>query len=387
MIFPVLRESLSTKAGYAVVLMLAAWIGVTSSIVQGTALGFTGLLDVKHSQSCVAGQAMAGVLASFIRILTKSAMSDAASNQSGLVYYILGGVVNILCAVLFLLALRTSFVQHSLREYFVRWYQQELERMKIYGPLRSLSFMSTGDTEKGKEPTANNERDTPILFLRNNTSGRKYNRGLKKKNGSTYAPLKDDHERELAEIDVAYDEERDLDHNGRPFGYSHDKDYYDTDEHEFHYENTQDYDNEGESDNGNDSQNNNDNSNGNNNDNDNNNNNNNNNNNDNEHAHASTNTNAHAHENEYESDNEHELEMENNSPKNHHSHKSTVKQDKPNSERKQRFGVDTSLESTRMSQSVSIPRPIDANQTSQNKSSVSRKVIVYVYMYAVFFIF
>ncbi|ETO11959.1 hypothetical protein RFI_25419 [Reticulomyxa filosa] len=129
MAFPVLCQSLSEMGGYIVTLALAVWIGMTSSIIQGTALGFTALLQPKYAQVCVSGQALAGIIACVIRIITKAAMSGSTKkiNQGGLVYYIIGGVVSLVCAVLFVIAFRTAFVQHRLSEYFVRWYRQQLK--------------------------------------------------------------------------------------------------------------------------------------------------------------------------------------------------------------------------------------------------------------------
>ena len=120
-------EGLGGVTAYALMMVFCGFCGFVSAVFQGTSLGFTGQLPVSYVQACYSGQAVAGIIACIIRIITKAAVKSTVSG--GRVYYIIGAAFNIFSLIMFLVAMRTPFVQHNLQGYFVRLYARQMKRL------------------------------------------------------------------------------------------------------------------------------------------------------------------------------------------------------------------------------------------------------------------
>jgi hypothetical protein len=88
-------------------------IGLGTAVLQSSLFGFASQYPPIYNQSLMAGQGVAGILASVLRIITKGSMNDDLTG-SALVYFALVTVVMTACIVCYILMLRMPFTKRIL---------------------------------------------------------------------------------------------------------------------------------------------------------------------------------------------------------------------------------------------------------------------------------
>ena len=117
-LLPIFVHDLSETQSFWIVLAISSFIGITTAILQSSIIGFCNFLPSSYIQISFGGQAMSGITACVIRIITKfyDIYGGISAEQSGLIYFITGSVFDIICAISFLYVFRSIFTQYWLKK-------------------------------------------------------------------------------------------------------------------------------------------------------------------------------------------------------------------------------------------------------------------------------
>jgi len=109
----------SVSSGLVTVLIVVGVTGAMMTMNQCGIYGFAGLLPEIYTQGMMTGQAVAGVTVSLTRILTKYFYSSTVSGieVGGRLFFIIGGVWMLMCAIGFAAIMRGSFTKHYMKKY------------------------------------------------------------------------------------------------------------------------------------------------------------------------------------------------------------------------------------------------------------------------------
>lgn len=112
-------SALSDSLGLTTVLLTVGFIGVLMCMNQSGIYGFAGLLPEIYTQGVMTGQAVAGVTVSLTRILTKYFYpdNDEGIKTGGKLFFIVGTLWLLMCAVGFSVTTRGSFTKHYVKKY------------------------------------------------------------------------------------------------------------------------------------------------------------------------------------------------------------------------------------------------------------------------------
>nr|XP_054763324.1 equilibrative nucleoside transporter 4-like [Lytechinus pictus] len=105
-----LDSSLPKQFGYVVTLLAVAVTSFGCTIQQSSFYGYAGMLPKRFTQAVMVGESTAGVLTSLNRIITKLLVSNEKVNT--LIFFILSGIVLVLCLATHQVARRTQLVRH-----------------------------------------------------------------------------------------------------------------------------------------------------------------------------------------------------------------------------------------------------------------------------------
>lgn len=94
---------------FLLVLLLSAVCGLCGGAVQCAVTSFCNHMPSQYMKASISGQAMAGIAVCSIKIAIK-----ASPGISAKIYFVIAGVVNALCAVLFVGTMNTKLVKHHL---------------------------------------------------------------------------------------------------------------------------------------------------------------------------------------------------------------------------------------------------------------------------------
>ena len=86
---------------YLIFLFIVSIFGILTAIIQTALFGFAALFPPKYSQALQIGQAIAGVLICFLRILTKLVLPNNL-HGNGILYFTIGASILYLCGIAFL---------------------------------------------------------------------------------------------------------------------------------------------------------------------------------------------------------------------------------------------------------------------------------------------
>ena len=94
--------------------------GISSAILCTSLFSFAAMLPNTYLITAVSGQSFAGILSAIIRIANKAAFSTNATGtlRSGIGCYVVAGVLQLLAAVMFTIAVRSQFVQQYMWKYW-----------------------------------------------------------------------------------------------------------------------------------------------------------------------------------------------------------------------------------------------------------------------------
>jgi len=112
-------SAISGSTGLTSVLITVGFTGALMCMNQGGVYGFAGLLPEIYTQGVMTGQAVAGVTVSLTRILTKYfyPATDEGITTGGKVFFIVGALWLVMCAICFSIATRGSFTKHYVNKY------------------------------------------------------------------------------------------------------------------------------------------------------------------------------------------------------------------------------------------------------------------------------
>lgn len=88
--------------------------GVCCAVLQSSMFGFASQFPAAYNQALMAGQGIAGVGASFVRIIVKAGFAGHV-HESALFYFLLGCAIIVICTVAYVALLRMPFVHYHLR--------------------------------------------------------------------------------------------------------------------------------------------------------------------------------------------------------------------------------------------------------------------------------
>eukprot|EP01133_Synstelium_polycarpum_P009726 gene9726-11356_t len=100
-------------------LVLTFFSGCLSSLLFGSLLGLVALFPSEYTGAVMAGNGVAGVIASLLRIITKVSVPDTNQGlkKSGFLYFFLGGTLLLFCFASFLLLLSLPITKQILQNY------------------------------------------------------------------------------------------------------------------------------------------------------------------------------------------------------------------------------------------------------------------------------
>ena len=97
-----------------VVLGLTVLLGVATAVLQPSLFGFTSQLPGIYSQGVMAGQGVAGIMASVLRIVTKASL-PGKGRESATIYFMLAASSIVACIAGFIFLVRMDFTKYYLR--------------------------------------------------------------------------------------------------------------------------------------------------------------------------------------------------------------------------------------------------------------------------------
>ena len=117
-IVPLSVAELTQSEAFWIVLGISSFIGITQAVLQSSIIGFCNFLPSSYIQLSMAGQAVSGITACTIRIITKfyDIYGGISATTGGLIYFVTGAVFNALCAVCFIYAFKAQFTQYWLQK-------------------------------------------------------------------------------------------------------------------------------------------------------------------------------------------------------------------------------------------------------------------------------
>ena len=115
-ILPIFVHQLPESQGFWLVLATASFQGIITAILQSSIVGFCNFLPSAYIQISFGGQAVSGIVACIIRIITKfyDIYGGITAEQGGIVYFVTGALFNILCAMSFIFVFYRKFTQYWL---------------------------------------------------------------------------------------------------------------------------------------------------------------------------------------------------------------------------------------------------------------------------------
>eukprot|EP01084_Bolivina_argentea_P062608 114498_1 len=162
-ILPIVVHHLSQTAGFWIVLAISAFIGITTAVLQASVIGFCNYLPSSYIQLSFAGQAMSGITACIIRIITKlyDIYGGITAEQGGIVYFVTGAAFDIVCAISFIFVFKTIFTQYWLK---TKTHDEEVDALLESIP--SIETQISSDTHDGSliGAVASGDNKTPNVF-------------------------------------------------------------------------------------------------------------------------------------------------------------------------------------------------------------------------------
>jgi len=112
-------STLSGSLGLTSVLSTVGFTGALMCMNQCGVYGFAALLPEIYTQGVMTGQAVAGVTVSLTRILTKYFYppTDEGMQDGGKLFFVVGAIWLLMCALGFAIATRGSFTKHYVKKY------------------------------------------------------------------------------------------------------------------------------------------------------------------------------------------------------------------------------------------------------------------------------
>ncbi|XP_017764072.1 PREDICTED: equilibrative nucleoside transporter 4 isoform X2 [Eufriesea mexicana] len=102
-------EPFNVDTSYTINLIVVAMVSLGCTVQQSSFYGYTSMLPSLYTQAVMTGESIAGLWASFNRILTKFLLDDERSNTS--MFFVLSNCTILLCFVLHQKVRKTDFVQ------------------------------------------------------------------------------------------------------------------------------------------------------------------------------------------------------------------------------------------------------------------------------------
>ncbi|XP_017764073.1 PREDICTED: equilibrative nucleoside transporter 4 isoform X3 [Eufriesea mexicana] len=137
-------EPFNVDTSYTINLIVVAMVSLGCTVQQSSFYGYTSMLPSLYTQAVMTGESIAGLWASFNRILTKFLLDDERSNTS--MFFVLSNCTILLCFVLHQKVRKTDFVQ------FYITLCQERNRITLE-PTEDVGLMDpldqAGDPSKG----------------------------------------------------------------------------------------------------------------------------------------------------------------------------------------------------------------------------------------------
>ena len=92
-------------------------LGAGTAILQSSIFGFAGMLPPKFTQAIMSGNAVAGLVVSAARIITKAAFPDDVDGlkKSAMVYFALSAFTTTMCVLGYMAMLKLPFTKHYLQ--------------------------------------------------------------------------------------------------------------------------------------------------------------------------------------------------------------------------------------------------------------------------------
>merc|ERR1712173_119963 len=110
---PIFVHKMGETASFWLVLATSSFLGITTAILQSSVVGFCNFLPSSYIQISFGGQAVSGITACIIRIITKfyNIYGGITSEQGGVIYFVTGAIFNLICALSFLFIFNRKFTQ------------------------------------------------------------------------------------------------------------------------------------------------------------------------------------------------------------------------------------------------------------------------------------
>ena len=115
---PLFVSELSQLQSFWIVLAISSFVGITSAVLQSSIIGFCNFLPSSYIQLSMAGQAVSGITACIIRIVTKlyDIYGTITPSESGLIYFLTGALFNAICAISFIYVVKSPFAEYWIKK-------------------------------------------------------------------------------------------------------------------------------------------------------------------------------------------------------------------------------------------------------------------------------
>eukprot|EP01084_Bolivina_argentea_P297523 512588_1 len=98
---------------FMILLITCSFCGFFGGIIQCAVTSFCNYLPSQYMKASISGQAMAGIIICLIKILTKI-INQSDYMLTGKIYFVTGGIINVICALLFIGTKNTKLVKFYL---------------------------------------------------------------------------------------------------------------------------------------------------------------------------------------------------------------------------------------------------------------------------------
>ncbi|KAJ6227207.1 equilibrative nucleoside transporter 1 [Anaeramoeba flamelloides] len=117
---PIIMKFCTLKVAFGLIMANVTFVGLSTGICQGGVFGFAAIFEPKYTTAIMSGQGFAGIIVSFLRVITKGATHQTTKGirNSAFAYFIASSCIVFLITVGYYILINTQFAKYYISKYF-----------------------------------------------------------------------------------------------------------------------------------------------------------------------------------------------------------------------------------------------------------------------------
>ncbi|KAJ6252715.1 equilibrative nucleoside transporter 1 [Anaeramoeba flamelloides] len=154
---PIIMTFCELKVAFVLMMVNVVFVGFSTGICQGGIFGFAAIFEPKYTTAVMSGQGFAGVIVSFLRVITKGATEQTTRGirDSAFAYFAASAGIVFFIIVGYFFLIRTKFTK-----YYISKYYYHLENADSTKEEEPMSINESGSEYSGESET---DRQTTVI--------------------------------------------------------------------------------------------------------------------------------------------------------------------------------------------------------------------------------